>query len=46
MLDIFSVNTAETWFEAKCRAGILRRHRDKLYPGLAAELADLEEAGY
>jgi hypothetical protein len=46
MLHIVNYNSAEEWFEAKCRATILRRHRDELHPGLAAELVELERAGY
>jgi hypothetical protein len=34
------------WFEHKCRADTLRRHRDDLHPSLAAELAELERLGY
>jgi hypothetical protein len=46
LLDLSSSNTAEEWFEYKCRANTLRRYRDKLHPGLAAELAELERLGY
>ena len=46
MLFICNHNSADEWFEAKCRATILRRHREALHPGLAAELVDLERAGY
>jgi len=46
VLAISNVNTAEVWFETKHRAEALRRYRDKLHPGLATELRELEEAGY
>jgi len=46
MLAIYNTNTAEEWFEAKHRAEVLRRYRDRLHPGLAMELAELERAGY
>jgi hypothetical protein len=39
-------NAAVHWQEAKVRAECLRQYRDKLHPGLAAELAELERAGY
>jgi len=46
MLELFNRDTAAVWFEAKERAGCLRQYRGRLHPGLAAELADLEQAGY
>ncbi len=45
-LDLSSSNSAEEWFDYKCRANALRRMRDQLHPGLAAELAELERLGY
>lgn len=45
-LVIANSNTWDAWRDAKCRANTLRRYRDKLHPGLAAELAELERAGY
>jgi hypothetical protein len=45
-ITVYNTNSADAWFESKCRARSLRRHRDKLHPGLAAELAELERAGY
>lgn len=46
MLTVFNTNTADEWFEAKQRAECLRRYRPDLAPWLAAELAELERAGF
>lgn len=47
MLSLFSSNTADEWFDAKQRAECLRRYRRQdLAPWLAAELAELERAGF
>jgi hypothetical protein len=45
-LDLFNSNSADTWFDHKCRANTLRRHRGDLHLGLAVELAELERLGY
>jgi hypothetical protein len=45
-MRITNVNTADEWFCAKERAESLRRYRMALAPELAAELAELERAGY
>jgi hypothetical protein len=41
-----SDNSAERWADAKCRAISLREVRDKLHPGLLAEMEELERFGY
>lgn len=46
MLELCSRDTASVWFEAKERAVCLRQYRGQMHPGLEAELADLERAGY
>lgn len=43
---VWNSNTWDAWHDAKCRANTLRKHRGQLHPGLAAELAELERAGY
>lgn len=45
-LIVANDNSADAWFGHKCRADTLRRHRDRLHSGLAAELAELERLGY
>lgn len=45
-LTLANSNSADAWFHHRCRANMLRRHRDQLHPGLAAELAELERLGY
>jgi hypothetical protein len=47
MLQISNHNSADEWFDAKQRAECLRRYRrEDLAPWLAAELAELERAGF
>ena len=45
-LEPANENSADHWFHNRCRANALRRMRDQLHPGLAAELAELERLGY